>query len=275
MPPKARLKFDEIGYWSEIKLDIVKKYAQAYSTILSQKNLKHVYIDAFAGAGQHISRKTGDFIPGSPLNALNIQPPFHEYHFIDLNPQKVAALQEIKGQRNNIFVYHGDCNKILMNKIFPRIRYEDYRRGLCLLDPYGLHLNWDIIEAAGKMKSIEIFLNFPVADMNRNTLWRNPEGVDEDDIKRMTAYWGDESWKNIAYAKDLFGNPQKEINRVIAEGFRDRLRSKAGFKYVAEPIPMRNSSRAVIYYLFFASQRPVADKILTDIYDKYKDKGIM
>ena len=27
------LRFDEIGYWSEIKLDIVKKYAQAYATM--------------------------------------------------------------------------------------------------------------------------------------------------------------------------------------------------------------------------------------------------
>ena len=29
------LCFDEIGYWSEIKLDIVKEYAQAYSKILA------------------------------------------------------------------------------------------------------------------------------------------------------------------------------------------------------------------------------------------------
>lgn len=42
------LKFDKIGYWSEIKLDIIKDYAAAYSTILAaQKNpsLYHVYIN--------------------------------------------------------------------------------------------------------------------------------------------------------------------------------------------------------------------------------------
>lgn len=274
MSKKSKLKFDEIGYWSEVKLDIVKKYAQAYSTILSQKKLKHIYIDAFAGPGRHISRKTGEFIPGSPENALNIQPPFEEYHFIDLNPHKVAELQKIKGQRKDVFVYPGDCNQVLMKDIFQRLHYENYRRGLCLLDPYGLHLNWEVIETAGKMGTVEIFLNFPVADMNRNTLWRNPEGVDEDDIKRMTAYWGDESWRDIAYTDDLFGNPLKEPNRVIADGFRDRLKRKAGFKYVAEPVPMRNSNRAVIYYLFFASQQPVADKIIKDIFNTYKDKGV-
>ncbi|MGO9109324.1 MAG: hypothetical protein ACLP9L_08835 [Thermoguttaceae bacterium] len=32
----SEVRFDEIGYWSEIKLDIVRKYAQAYSNILSK-----------------------------------------------------------------------------------------------------------------------------------------------------------------------------------------------------------------------------------------------
>jgi len=32
--------FDEIGYWSEIKLEILRKYAPAYTTILSNKRFK-------------------------------------------------------------------------------------------------------------------------------------------------------------------------------------------------------------------------------------------
>jgi three-Cys-motif partner protein len=59
------MKFDEIGYWSEIKLDIVKDYASAYSRILAAQtkpSLHHVYIDAFAGAGVHISKTTREYI---------------------------------------------------------------------------------------------------------------------------------------------------------------------------------------------------------------------
>jgi hypothetical protein len=33
---------------------------------------------------------------------------------------------------------------------------------------------------------------------------------------------------------------------------------------------MRNSVNAVIYYLLFASQKPVAIKIIKDIYKRYK-----
>ena len=47
------------------------------------------------------------------------------------------------------------------------------------------------------MGSIDMFLNFPVADINRNVLWRNPEGVDTADIDRMNAFWGDNSWRRL------------------------------------------------------------------------------
>ena len=86
------LQYDEIGYWSEIKLDIIKEHAAAYSRILSSQSsprFYHVYIDAFAGAGKHKSKTTGDFVLGSPANALLVRPPFREYHFIDLDEQKV------------------------------------------------------------------------------------------------------------------------------------------------------------------------------------------
>lgn len=35
---------------------------------------------------------------------------------------------------------------------------------------------------------------------------------------------------------------------------------------------MRNSTNAVVYYLFFASQQPVASKIVQDIMKKYKNR---
>lgn len=55
--------------------------------------------------------------------------------------------------------------------------------------------------------------------------------------------------------------------------FRDRLKEVAGFFCVPDPVPMRNSKNAVIYYLFFASQKPVAERIVTDIFNKYRGRG--
>ena len=121
-------KFDEIGYWSELKLDIIKEYASAYSRILSAQTrppLYHVYIDAFAGSGQHISRASRRHVPGSPSNALDVQPPFREYHFIELDRQRVSALERIAEGRSDIHVYAGDCNKVLVNDVFPRVSYTN------------------------------------------------------------------------------------------------------------------------------------------------------
>lgn len=111
-------------------------------------------------------------VPGSPLNALYVQPPFPEYHLIDLDSKKVDSLRSHTKDWPNVSIYEGDSNEVLIQKMFPKARYGDYRRALCLLDPYGLHLRWQAIESAGNMKSIDIFLNFPVQDMNRNVLWK-------------------------------------------------------------------------------------------------------
>lgn len=267
--------YDEINIWSEIKLHIIREYAQAYSKILSaqkQPSLEHIYIDAFAGAGVHISKTTGEFIPGSPLNALSVNPPFKEYHLIDLNSEKINTLIDVVSEFSNVHVYNGDCNTLLMSEVFPRCKYESYKRALCLLDPYGLHLNWEVLSKAGQMRSIEIFLNFPVADMNRNVLWSNPDEVDTTQIQRMNAFWGDESWREAAYETNgnLFGFQEKTDNITIAKAFQVRLRKVTGFSYVPDPIPMRNSKGAIVYYLFFASQRPVAANIVSDIFNKYR-----
>ena len=73
-PNIVRQVFDEIGYWSEIKLDIIERYALQYSRILSSRKnpeFYHIYIDAFAGSGKHISRTKGSSVRGSPQIALS------------------------------------------------------------------------------------------------------------------------------------------------------------------------------------------------------------
>ncbi len=277
--PLQGMKFDEIGYWSEVKLDIVRKYAAAYTSILARKHRFSIsYIDGFAGTGVHITKNTGDFVEGSPLNALKINPPFNDYYLVDLNGDKVdqlTALPEVR-DRPEVHVIHGDCNRVLLEDVFPKVRFEEYRRGLCLLDPYGLHLNWEVMRKAGEMRSLEIFLNFPIMDMNRNALWHRPENASADGVARMTAFWGDESWREAAYSKHptLFDDEVdvKLGNSEVVNAFRERLRNVAGFAHVLKPMPMRNSNNAVVYYLFFASQNPVAAKIVQDIFASYQNR---
>jgi three-Cys-motif partner protein len=274
MARTPKLRIDEVGQWSELKLEILKKYAAAYSRILSSKGLHHYYIDAFAGAGRHLSKQSGELIPGSPLNALAVEPPFEHFHLIDLDAARVEELRRLTAGRQNVTVHGGDSNEILLRQVLPQIRYEDYRRALCILDPYGLHLRWEVVAQAAALSTIELFVNFPVMDMNMNVLWKNDEAKREQ-IERMNAFWGDTSWRQSAYDStgNLFEIPEKQSNEAVAEAYRERLKRVAGFKYVPEPAPMRNSRGAVVYYLFFAAQQPAADKIITDIFEAYKKQG--
>jgi three-Cys-motif partner protein len=112
--------------------------------------------------------------------------------------------------------------------------------------------------------------------MNRNVFWRNPEGVDDADIARMDAFWGDNSWRKAAYetVMTLFEpDEEKTDNEAIASAFRERLQKVAGFKNVPEPMPMRNKKGAVVYYLFFASAKDVASNIVNDIFCKHRHRG--
>jgi three-Cys-motif partner protein len=270
------LEYDEVGEWSELKLEILRKYCDAYSPILTKKNLHHSYIDGFAGAGHHLSRRTGDLIPGSPINALDIVPPFREYHFIDLDDTRTDELRRLSQGRSNVYVYDGDCNDILLSDVFPKVRYKDYRRALCVLDPYRLQLKWEVLQAAAKEKTIEVFLNFPIMDMNRNVF---RDGASEEKRQQMTAFWGDDSWKDAAFCSspNLFGDsvPEKQSNKAIVEAFRKRLCEVAGFKFAPKPVAMRNSMNSAIYYLFFAAHQERANNIMTDILNGYRNKGIL
>jgi three-Cys-motif partner protein len=276
----APFKFDEIGDWSELKLEIVEDYGAAYTkAFANQKGLKKFYIDAFSGAGVHVSKRTREQIEGSPARALKVSPPFDHFYFIDMNPEKTAHLATLCRGRRDVDIVTDDATSYLSQKLLPTIQYKKFNRALCLLDPYGLHLEWDVMLQAGQSKAIDLFLNFPVMDMNRNAIWRAPANAPKDGIDRMNRFWGDESWRQAAYAESDQGNLfsarelVKQDNAAIVKAFQTRLRTVAAFEFVPDPLPMRNSNNAVVYYLFFASQKPVAKKIIENIFKKHGRSG--
>lgn len=269
------LKFDEIGYWSELKLEIIEKYGSAYTTTFKNTRLKKYFIDAFSGAGIHLSKKTKKEIEGSPALALKVIPPFDGFYFIDLNEHKTGHLKSLCGDRKDVHIHTGDCNKYLTQTLLPTIQYEKFNRALCLLDPYGLHLDWEVIQKAGLSRAVDMFLNFPVMDMNMNAIWKNAEKEAGEGAARLTRFWGDESWRKAAYAESKQGNLfgavlEKQDNEAIVAAFKKRLQKVAGFQCVAEPLPMKNKKNAVVYYLFFASHNSTGNEIVSDIFKKYR-----
>jgi three-Cys-motif partner protein len=254
---------------------MLEKYNAAYvKAFAGAPYLKKIYIDGFSGAGKHISKTTGEEVEGSPTRALKVVPPFDHYYFIDMNKKKTAYLKTVCGDRKDVTIKPGDCSEVLVKEILPGIHFEKYNRALCLLDPYGLHLDWAAIEMAGKSGAVDLVLNFPVMDMNMNAIWHDPTNVPEDGIERMNKFWGDESWRRIAYKdhpqQDFFKRVVvKQPNENVVEAFIERLKTVAGFKFVARPFPMKNKNNATVYYLLLASPKEAAKNIVEGIFQKY------
>jgi three-Cys-motif partner protein len=258
---------DKLGEWSERKIAIVSKYAAAYANILVGQRLKHFYIDGFAGGPIALRKETGEQIATTARRIFEIEPAFAGYHLVDADADKVAAMASACAGRPQAIVVHGDANKVLP-VIFETIRYSDFKRALCFLDPYKILLDWQVICAAGRMKTIEAFIHFPTGDIQRNVLRNNPNELVPAEVVRMNALWGDESWRQVAYANHptLFGPElKKQPIDDLLKAFADRLKLVAGFKYVSQASPMRNSTGVILYHLIFATHYEVAVRIANNI----------
>ncbi|MBI5265592.1 MAG: three-Cys-motif partner protein TcmP, partial [candidate division Zixibacteria bacterium] len=126
----SKYRPDEIGYWSEVKLQIVRDYASAYTTIMAKQRqpFEYWYVDAFSGAGLHLEKYTGKPVLGSPLNALGLEHPFSHYLFIDLHGGKIQALKKHARSYpcfDRADFEQGDCNEILKRKVFDQLKWSD------------------------------------------------------------------------------------------------------------------------------------------------------
>jgi three-Cys-motif partner protein len=143
------------------------------------------------------------------------------------------------------------------------------------LDPYGLSVDYALLEEIATMKSVEIFFNFMLLGANRNVLWNvDPKTISPTRSDLMTRVWGTKRWPDELYERklDLFGEVSMKVNNAqVIHAYRKRLRA-AGFKHVPEPIAMKNRMNAPLYYLFFCSQNAVAANIASDVMAPYRDR---
>jgi three-Cys-motif partner protein len=277
--PEVEAQLDRLHPWSQVKHEIIEKYLHAYTTILRNQSgiRRYVYIDAFAGAGVAVDAASEQRIAAGAARALEGEPRFTEYHFIEQNPEKASVLREVAGRRRNVTVHVGDSRAVLPH-LLERCRYQDRARGLCLLDPYGLSVEYALLQSIAAMdhQLVEIFFNFMLVGANRNVLWRmDPSQISPARAALMTRVWGDESWREQLYRRSrqdtLFGEPEfeKVTNPEVAEAYRARLRA-AGFSFVPEPVAMKTATNAALYYLYFCSGKSTANKIVDQIFARHR-----
>lgn len=267
------LELDSIGSWSVRKNDMVAYYAEVYSRITSsaKANFTRYYIDGFANRGLSRVRDSKEVVQGSALRLLDLRVPFDRYIFVERDAERADDLRRNVGSRANVEVITGDANVKLPAHVFPRIAYDRYERALCFLDPYNMSgLRWETIAAAGANEAIEAIIHFPTMDAHRTVLMSDHSKIREAMARKMTAYWGDDSWLQDAYTTEgmlpLAGiNPKKRSVDDIINAFRKRLIVGAGFPVVSRGLPARNSVGNIVYHLLFASHNARAKDVMRSL----------
>ncbi len=276
---------DIIGRWSEEKLDLLAKYLKAYSVIMNEQKKSwlraYYYIDAFAGSVRPRAKEDEQrYIDGSPLRALQTEPQFDGYWFVDVSPRRVERVQRLRAEFPNcvIDVRQGNCNEVLCNEIIPQIPYSSKQRAFVFLDPYGLQVDWETVRELANTRTCDIFVNFSVMGVTR--LLPRDQNPDPEVVEQLSKVMGSTEWINqiyqtpTEYQLDLFSNqepsPSRETIRAewLASLYTDQLRSL--FAHVSKPVLMRNSTNSVLYALCLASHNQTAVSITNDIFNRYE-----
>ncbi len=279
----------EVGPWAKEKLECLRKYLQAYTTILSRQNFEgYFYIDAFAGPGmlkvrqQQTSDSTQqslfeiaeyatedtdatEYISGSPHVALELEIPFTDYIFIEVDQNRLNQLKELKNNYDSksrrIYLRKRDCNDYL-RELLKDIQWKQWR-GVIFMDPFGMQVPWDTIAEIGRTKAIEVFINFPVGMAIQRLLKRSGKFTPAERNK-LDQYFGTDEWYDLLYepGQDLFGENTTKIQEagdVLVKWYRQRLQSVFPFVSLAREI--QSTRGRPLYYLIFAGPNETGAKI--------------
>ncbi len=261
---------------TERKLSCLKAYLEAYCRALQSQHFALVYIDAFAGTGHRTETKAvlpffGDgktatedvTTAGSARIALETKPSFHLKIFIENDPRKAQALQSFVDEFPNAraHVLNGDANAIVQRTCTRYSWKADGMRGVVFLDPYGMEVAWETVEAIAKTEALDCWYFFPLSGLYRNAP-KDPVQLDDGKIQALNRLFGTEQWRSDWYAKnssdevDLLGHPIGKEQRIvdvdeIENWVHQRL--KTVFKgTVLKPLRLKHSNGAPMASLFFA-----------------------
>ncbi len=272
------------GEWTEMKIRVFKKYLYAYMQIMKGKPWKLIYFDGFAGSGDIQTKKqTKDVIEGTARHVLSFEDPrkFDLYYFVEKELDNAQLLQRIINREfpdlidKSVVAGGDDCNQKLIDMAsFLKSPKGGNYKAIVFIDPYGMQVKWSALESM-KGLSVDLWILVPTG-IGINRLLKKKEKSRQIWFDVLGDFFGLEPKiiEDRFYYKDpqldLFGDRKfKKIENAVevaAQLYQERL--KTIFKYVSNPLPLRNSTNAVLFHFMAASNVPVAVKIANDIIKK-------
>jgi three-Cys-motif partner protein len=210
------------GPWTQEKLARVQKYLSAYIAIFTKnqaaRHFRTTYVDAFAGTGYmaepealHTTRgsffpelaelapNAGEYAKGSAVRALELDPGFDTYLFIEADVERAKELNQLKSEfqdkADRIEVVNADANAYL-GKWCGQTDWKK-NRAVVFLDPFGMQVEWQLIDKIANTQAIDLWLLFPLFAINRLLVryGKPPAGWG----KRLTVTLGTDEWEKEFY----------------------------------------------------------------------------
>jgi three-Cys-motif partner protein len=266
--------------WTQDKLDRVRKYLVAFSTIMQKRKFRYAYIDGFAGTGYHeLKADEGDssnlfaeldepaveFLDGSARIALQVEPRFHKYIFIEKSRRKTAELKKLRGEfpdkADDIIIEKAEANSYLQRLCLERSWTG--RRAVLFIDPFGMQLSWETVAAIAKTEAIDTWILFPVSAVNR--LLKKDMKIPAGWRNRLDTMFGEPAWFDVFFPEEKLpllddgSTVRRKVAHldVIGKYFNQRLQTV--FAGVApNPLTLRNTQGAPLFLLCFAAANPRA-----------------
>lgn len=266
--------------WTQDKLERVRKYLVAYGQIMKDRNFEYAYIDGFAGTGYHELKQdeaeggsslfpeaeepeVEAFLDGSARIALQVEPRFKKYIFIEKSRKKAAELAKLRDEfpdkKDDIIVKQADANAYL-REICLKCNWKNHRAVL-FIDPFGMQLSWETLEAVAGTEAIDTWILFPVSAVNR--LLKRDGKIPDGWRRRLDTLFGEPAWFDVFFPEQrgsLFGDDLVSRRKLadmtlIGKYFNARLASI--FADVASnPYTLKNSQGSPLFLLCFAVANP-------------------
>jgi three-Cys-motif partner protein len=259
------------GAWTERKLSVVRCYLEIYAQALKNQAYQRVYIDAFAGTGDRTDKRR-ETLPlldlpefdavakGSACLALEVEPPFHRYVFVERASRRASELTALKSEfpSREIEIINEDAN----DAIAALCKATNWRntRGVVFLDPYGLQVTWDTLVAIVHTGALDVWVLFP-SGMDLNRLLTKSGDIPQEWQETLDQSLGTKEWRSAFYRSeqeaDLFEGPRsktvKDANPMKLEKFYLDCLRKIFPTVMNNCVRLTNSKDQTMYLLCFAS----------------------
>lgn len=240
------LRARDSGPWAREKLNYLRRYLEMFTTGMSAKWSRLVFLDLMAGPGLCVDRTDKQEFSGSPLLALNTKKPFHGAYFVESDPELRAALVRrvsTQPRREIAEVIEGDSNT---PSVIAKLRaVTEDSLSIAFVDLIGQEISFETIRALTQNRDIDLWFSFPEMALSRNV----PIAPDDpDEANRWTRFFGTDQWRPIV-TRPRPGQAIVELRAL----YRQQLKS-LGYESELSRLPMKNSRRRSLYRPLFASR---------------------